>query len=219
MAEELDNLTTLTKTDPSGRKMGARELEELITREAFKNKIQKSEKINLKVKTVDELQDLLDKQVGIKKNKLIINLLPDKGAKIISLCKEIEEEIASRTVQGDIVKLLQNLTIVEKRPSAQLLKRIEAEQEIKPPVARFHTHRNPQYETKFMENPIKSLKIDEERKAHNENLVRDKSIENNHELAKMRDGGRMPLILQSSTSWRETNILESSDEESEDSES
>lgn len=78
MAEELDNLTTLTKTDPSGRKMGARELEELITREAFKNKIQKSEKINLKVKTVDELQDLLDKQVGIKKNKLIINLLPDK---------------------------------------------------------------------------------------------------------------------------------------------
>lgn len=63
------------------------------------------------------------------------------------------------------------------------------------------------------------LKIDEERKAHNENLVRDKSIENNHELAKMRDGGRMPLILQSSTSWRETNILESSDEESGDSES
>lgn len=49
--------------------------------------------------------------------------------------------------------------------------------------------------------------------------MRDKSIENNHELAKMRDGGRMPLILQSSTSWRETNILESSDEESEDSES
>ena len=93
-------------------------------------------------------------------------LLPDflinqfQGAKIEQICKEIEEEIAQRTeATGDIVNLLESLQIVEKRPSAKLIKVREAQQETKDLPQKFHAHRNEKYEAKFSESSIKTVRM------------------------------------------------------------
>jgi len=160
MAEQLDNLTiTAGESKTAGRKFTTREFEDVVAREAFKNKIQKSEKINLKIKSIDELNALLAKQLGIKNNKTLINRLPDKGARVIALCTEIEEETSTRTVKSDISEMLENLKIVEKRPSAQLLKKREAEMVNKPAPEKFHAHRNALYEKKCIETAIVSVRF------------------------------------------------------------
>ena len=73
-----------------------------------------------------------------------------------ALCKEIEEEMANRNEVGggDLAAVLEKLTIVEKRPSARLLKQREIENTQKARVERYHTHRNPKYDEKCREQAI-----------------------------------------------------------------
>jgi len=49
-----------------------------------------------------------------------------------------------------------------------------------------------------------------------ENANREKSVENDRELSKMREGAIMPVILQSEKGWREPDRQPSTDDDSDD---
>ena len=143
----MDELATLTRTVGAAapqEKYTMKGLENLVRKEAFANVKQPDRcKINLKVKTKDELEVMLSRQQKMLSNKSLVSRLPDKvpydkvldlssnnlkGERIKNAVKDIEDELNSRVVPtGDIVDLLKKLEIVEKRPTNALIKKKEAE--------------------------------------------------------------------------------------------
>ena len=81
MAEELETLTVRAQPENvvPGQRMSARQLEEMVSKDAFKQRlIPKVQKENLKTKSLEELREKLENQQKIKNNKALINRLPDK---------------------------------------------------------------------------------------------------------------------------------------------
>ena len=78
----MDELATLTRTVGAAapqEKYTMKGLENLVRKEAFANVKQADRnKINLKVKTKDELDEMLAKQQKMLSNKSLISRLPDK---------------------------------------------------------------------------------------------------------------------------------------------
>ena len=78
----MDELATLTRTVGAAapqQKYTMKGLENLVRKEAFANVKQPDRtKINLRVKTKDELEEMLSRQKNMLANKSLVSRLPDK---------------------------------------------------------------------------------------------------------------------------------------------
>jgi len=192
--------------------------------QAFPASPEKRQTLKLYQMSKEQLEDTMKKQLSLLKNKALIANLSDKGAKIEKRIVEIKEQLAKyhREGAGDDVEsmtaILAGLKIVEKRPSAAFFKKRELieEKEIGTKKEKFHTHRTKEYNEKAKENqPIKTLSIDEERRACEQTLNRIDEAEKARQLASLKSRLKIPIILESEPKWRDQANDDDNDENDE----
>jgi hypothetical protein len=205
--ESLDNLTTSVDFKMKSGKITQSELEQLVSKEAFKVPIE-SKPVNLTQLSKIKLEEMLDKQKTLIQDKKLLATLPDKGERIKRKINEIESQLAQFNNQqaasvDNLSNILGELKIVEKRPTAKFFKNKEIENSEKKDQ-KFHSHRNEKFNKISKENqPIKTLKIDEEREAHKMTLNRISEAEKARQLATLASREKIPILLETEAKWRD----------------